>query len=119
VITGDLYRSAKRDRHGDPVDDDGNPVDLLDPDGLAFVGTIEDIVMGGLSSNSLNVRGEVASTDGMIGCPRAGIKLQHGDRIDIDSVRYQVVGPRLWDYPSALTGTDFTRYWVRVDAVLN
>jgi hypothetical protein len=55
----------------------------------------------------------------LIGCPRdAAIKLQNGDRIDIDSVRYAVIGPRLFDYDHALTGSPTRRYWVKVDAVV-
>ena len=118
-MNGKVFRAPKRDRYGDPVDDDGNPIDMLDEFGLAYVGTIERVIIGGSSWNPRNTRGEVASTEGMIGCPRDGIKLQHGDRIDIDNVRYSIVGQRQWDYPHSLTGSNFGHYWVKAEAVTN
>src|SRR5690348_15056736 len=98
---------------------------MFDKDGLAFVGTLTDIVMGGMSWNSRNTRGEIADSAGMIGVPRVGLPatlpftigpshLVSGDRIDIDGVRYSVVGQRLWDYPNKLTDTQFSHYWVNV-----
>jgi hypothetical protein len=130
-VIGEVYRAPNRDRYGDPVDDDGNPVDMLDPSGLCHIGRIDSLVMGGQSWSRVQTRGEVADTTGMIGCPVAGflplelpftlgeLKLTHGDRIDIDGVRYSVVGPRLWDYENSLTGTNFGRYWVHVTAATN
>lgn len=131
MIIGEVYRAPARDRFGDPVDLDGNPVSMLDPEGHCHIGTLTGIVMGDLSSASVNTRGEVASTEGMISAPEDGLlpaelpfnlgemKLQHGDRIDIDEVRYSVVGPRMWDYPNTITGTSFGRYWVKVTAHTN
>ena len=44
-----------------------------------------------------------------------------GDRLLIynsegTALRYHVIGPRLFDYPSSLMGWDHRIYWVRVEA---
>jgi hypothetical protein len=32
------------------------------------------------------------------------------------SLRYRVIGPRLFDYPHSLSGWDHKLYWIRVEA---
>ena len=106
-ITGEVYR-FERDWRGDPVNPD---------DPTNHLGTISGIVFGGRSVSARDGREERSDTTGQIGCPRDGIKLQAGDRIVIDGIRYDVVGPRLWDYPSNLTGFVFPLYFIEVRAV--
>ena len=114
--TGSVFRAPLRDRHGDPIDEDGNPVNMLDEDGNAFVGEIKNIVMGGLSASPKMSYQETSDTRGMIGCPRkASVKLKFGDRVNIDGVRYRVISNPEWNYPHMLTGTDFGFYWVDVE----
>lgn len=114
-LSGRVFRAPARNRHGDPVDEDGNPVDMLDEDGLAYVGTIGGVVLGGMSAQPSRSREETADTTGMVGCPAgAQVKLAFGDRIDIAGVRYRVTSPPKWDYPQSLTGTRFGYYWVDV-----
>lgn len=66
-------------------------------------------------------RAEAADVSGRVGAPRnAEILLRHGDRLVIPdsegySLTYQVVGPRLFDYPNSLTpGWDHKLYWISV-----
>lgn len=118
--TGLVFRAPLRDRHGDPIDEDGKPVDMLDDEGNAFVGEISRIVMGGLSASPKMAREESSDTRGMIGCPRKSkVKLQFGDRIDINGVRYRVISKPEWDYRHFLTGTDFGYYWVDVEGMVS
>lgn len=117
--TGLVFRAPLRDRHGDAIDEDGNPVDMLDEEGNAFVGEINNIVMGGMSASPKMAREESSDTSGMIGCPRRGkVKLQFGDRININGVRYRVTSNPEWDYPHYLTGSDFGFYWVNIEGMI-
>jgi hypothetical protein len=115
-----VFRAPMRDRHGDPVDANGNPVNMLDEEGNAFVGEIKGIVMGGLSASPrMSARGEASDTRGMIGCPlRASVKLKFGDRVEIDGVRYRVISNPEWGYSGTLTGTNFGSYWVDVEGFI-
>ena len=114
-LTGKVFRAPLRDRHGDPVDADGNPVSMVDVDGLAFVGEIKEIVMGGMTASPTMQRQETSDSAGMIGCPvKSVVKLAMGDRIDIGGTRYQVASKPHWDYRQTLTGTRFPYYWVDV-----
>lgn len=108
-IYGEVFRTEK-DRRGNPV------TETFSEDG--HIGTIGPLIMGGQSSSLRDGRQETADTTGKIGVPRDGIKLKMGDRVVILDVRYSVVGPREFDYPSNLTGTDFGLYWVEVRAVV-
>lgn len=115
--SGDVFRAPKTDRHGDPVDDAGNPVKITDKEGLAFLGTLTDIIMGGQSASKVLSRQESSDTSGMIGCRRDRTpKLKFGDRIVIDGIKYEVKSPPEWDHPHSFTGTNFNRYWVDVIA---
>ena len=117
-LTGTVYRAPQRDRHGDPIDYWANPVDMADPDGWAYVGTISGVIIGGQSVSPSRGRQESSDTTGQIGCRRTGsVKLQFGGRIDIDGQRYKVVSRPEWDYPH-WTGTSFPLYWVRVEATV-
>jgi len=89
-----------------------------DPKNVEELGTITGIVFGGRSSSLRDGRQEVSDTSGLIGCPRDGIKLQAGDRIVIQGVKYSVVGPRLFDYVSSVSGVGMSRYWIDVQAVV-
>lgn len=114
-----VFRAPLRDRHGDAIDADGNPVDMLDEEGNAFVGRISKIVMGGMSASPSRSREESSDTRGMIGCPRrAAVKLKFGDRVEINGVRYRVISKPEWDYRSSLTGTDFGYYWVDIEGTI-
>lgn len=116
---GLVFRAPYRDRHGDPIDSDGNPVDMLDDDGNAFVGEIRGIIMGGLSASPKMKGEESTDTRGQIGCPtKASITLQVGDRIEINSVRYRVISNPEWNYPSYLTGTKPSHYWLDVEGYI-
>lgn len=114
-----VFRAPFRDRHGDPIDSDGNPVDMLDDEGNAYVGQIRGIIMGGLSANP-KMRGEESTdTRGQIGCPvKASITLNIGDRIEINSVRYRVISNPKWNYPSYLTSTKPSHYWLDVEGYI-
>lgn len=115
--SGDVYRAPKRDRHGDPVDDAGNPVKITDKEGLAFLGTLDDIIMGGQSASKVLSRQESSDTSGMIGCRRDRTpKVKFGDRIVIDGIKYEVKSVPEWDHNHPWTGTNFNRYWVDVIA---
>lgn len=115
---GRIFRAPKRDRHGDPVDSSDNPVDMRDPEGLAFVGELKDIIMGGISASPSKGRQETSDTSGQIGC-RTDLepKVMFGDRIEIDGVRYQVTSQPEWGFGHSFSGsTFFNRYWVDVEA---
>ncbi|MFD6198387.1 hypothetical protein ACFWE3_16970 [Mycobacteriaceae bacterium NPDC060252] len=115
MITASVFRAQHgRDTHGDPVDSNGEVVHLTD-DGP--VGTL-DVIPGWLSTRGvLGSRGEVASTQGLVGAPRdAAIKLQHGDRLVMMGTTYQISGPRLFDDDS-ITGEPMSHYWIQATAM--
>lgn len=116
--SGDVFRAPKRDRHGDPIDDDGNPVRVLDKSGQAFVGTLTGIIMGGQSASRRLQNSESSDTSGMIGCLRNhSVKVKHGDRIVIDGVKYEVTSRPEWQYGHSFADTDWSPYyWVDVTA---
>lgn len=116
--TARVFRAPERDRHGDPVDAQGNPVDMLDDEGNAFVGFVSRVVLGGLSASPSMKGQESGSSRGMIGLPKkASVRVTFGDRVEINGVRYQVISRPEWDYRHGLTGTDFGYYWVDVEGV--
>lgn len=116
--TARVFRAPERDRHGDPVDAQGNPVDMLDDEGNAFVGVVSSVVLGGLSASPSMKGQESGSSRGMIGLPKkASVRVTFGDRVEINGVRYQVISRPEWDYRHGLTGTDFGYYWVDVEGV--
>lgn len=113
---GKVFRAPKRDRHGDPVDLDGNPVDM-NSDGQAFVGVVRGVVMGGLSASPSLRQGEASDTSGQIGIPNENpFKVRFGDRILIDSVSYKVTSRPRWDYAQSMSGTRPQMHWVSVEA---
>lgn len=117
--TGLVFRAPLRDRHGDAINEDGSPVDMTDEDGNAYVGQIFNIVMGGMSASPSMSREESSDTRGMIGCPRrSDVKLQFGDRLEVNGVRYRVISNPAWDYRQGMTGTDFGYYWVDVEGTV-
>lgn len=111
-----VFRAPDRDRHGDAIDSEGNPIDMLDEFGNAFIGEIKGVIMGGLSA-SFKMRGEESSdTRGQIGCPtKASITLRVGDRVEIGGARFRVISNPEWNYPSSLSGTKPTHYWLDVE----
>lgn len=114
MITGTVYRATKRDAYGDPVDDDGN---VVKP---GPVGEITGLIFGGQSVESVNTRGHVVSTEGLVGVPAGSpVQLRQGDHLVVDDIKYQVDGPRLWTHPHSLTGTPRRYTWVKVKALHN
>lgn len=123
-MIGTVYRPAARNEHGDPVDSEGNIV-RLSGDGTAKLGQIAGIIIGGPSGSSrsvtdLGLRGDVISTDGMLGYPtNSEIQLQAGDVVEIDEVgqRFQISGPTLWgNRPHSLSGRNLRYAWVFAQA---
>jgi hypothetical protein len=115
-MIGQVYRVPSRDAHGDRVVD-GKVVHPTD--GVALVGSINGIIMGGQSVTPSRGRQESSDTTGQIGCPTTEVvHLQFGDRIDIGGVRYKVTSRAAWDYPSALTGSSFGYAWFDVESTI-
>lgn len=129
MISGDVFRArndtvgVKRNRHGDSVDDDGNPVGITDKDGLAFIGTIEDIWLSAITPGAPTV-----SSSAVLGAPSRqetsdanttmciakgdGPLVKYGDRIVVQGVKFEIKTDANWDDVNPLTGTDFGRYYV-------
>lgn len=117
--TGDVFRAPKRNRHGDAVDDDGNPVGITDKEGLAFVGTIENIVMGSMSAVRTADRQETSDGEGQLGILKTDpTQVRFGDRIVIDGSKYEVRSRPQWTHAHSMTTTNFPRYWVDVSTRL-
>lgn len=122
-MIGTVYRAAARNEHGDPVDTDGNIV-RLSGDDTAKLGQITGVIIGGSSGSTrsvtdLGLRGDVVSTDGMLGYPsNSEIQLQAGDVVEIDAVgqRFQINGPTLWGRPHSLTGRPARYQWIAATA---
>jgi len=115
--SGDVFRAPKRDRHGDAINLDGSPVGLTDRDGNAFIGTINNIVVGAMSAVRVNDREEASDINGMLGILKTSSpRVQLGDRIVIDGVRYEVRSQPQWTHKHSMSGTDFPRIWVDVTA---
>ena len=126
--TGQVYRTPRRDAHGDPVDENGNVIRLRErgstlpftpPVSLGssstYVGEVKGILMGGLSASPSLSRQESSDTTGQIGIPNKNlIKVQFGDRIVIDGVKYKVTSRGRWDYPNSMSGTRPEYHWVSV-----
>ena len=110
---GKVYRTPLRNRNGDPVDADGNVI-RVGADGT-YVGEVKGILMGGLSASPSLSRQESSDTSGQIGIPNKNlIKVQFGDRIVIDGVKYKVTSRGRWDYPNSMSGTRPEYHWVSV-----
>jgi hypothetical protein len=119
MTTGVIYRAPAWNENGDPVDADGNIV-RLSGDSVANVGTIDGLIIGGSSGSTRTtetlsgLRGDVVSTEGMLGFPsylRSDLWLQNGDIVEADGQRFKVVGPRLWGRPHGLTGRPARYQW--------
>lgn len=113
---------AKRDRHGDPVDDSGNPVSLTDIDGQAYIGTIDDIWVAAVTPGAPTVssqsvlgapsRQESSDSNTTLCCPKSQVILKYGDRVYIGNKKFEIKSDPNWDDVNPLTGTDFGRYYV-------
>ena len=116
---GDVYRAVHgRNKHGDPIDDEGNVV-RPEKDGTLFVGEVKGILMGGLSASPGLARQESSNTTGQIGVPnKNAIKVQFGDRIVIDGVKYKVTSPPRWDYENSMSTTRPVYHWVSVEGTV-
>ena len=132
TVTALVYRPSDSgggtDIHGDPLDSEGqvvrpeSPVDYLGTLDVTISNTLAEPIMPRLTGSGGGSvdRAEAADVSTMIGAPRgAGIILQHGDRVVImDSeevgLYYQVVGPRLFDWPNSLNPSwnGHRLYWV-------
>lgn len=111
-MIGTLYRPVARDTNGDPVDADGNVI-RLSGDSAAKVGTITGIIIGARTVDELPVRGDVVSTEGLIGWPtNSPLQLQAGDILECDGQRFAISGPRLWGRPHSLTGSPSRYSWI-------
>ncbi|MCV7135673.1 hypothetical protein H7J06_22110 [Mycobacterium hodleri] len=112
---GTVYRASKRDAHGDPVDQHGNAV-RLSGDG-AKLGTIDGMIIGARTSDTLAVRGDVVSTAGLIGWPASSeISPQAGDVVELDGQRFAITGPTIWGRPHSLTGSPARYCWITASA---
>jgi hypothetical protein len=121
TTTGTVYRPIARDANGDPVDADGNVV-RLDADGGTNIGTVE-LVVGGTSGvtrsvQGVDIRGDVVSTDGMLGFPAdSPIQLLSGDVVEAAGQRWKISGPILWGWgPHSLTGNPPRFRWISATA---
>lgn len=116
MATGKLYRPAGRDRHGDPVDDDGLVVRMGD-DGT-LIDQVSGLVFGGGPAWSLaGGRSDAVDTTGLIGVPVAEpIQPQAGDVLVVDGVRYAVSGPPSWSRANTLTGRPTRCRWWTITA---
>jgi hypothetical protein len=116
-VIGTVYRPAGgRDTNGDPVDADGNVV-RLSGDGTAKVGTIDGIIIGTRTVDTLSVRGDVVSTEGLIGWPTAStLQLQAGDVVEVGGQRFAITGPMIWGRPHSLTGSPARYAWITASA---
>ncbi|MGH3640074.1 MAG: hypothetical protein ACRDUX_13710, partial [Mycobacterium sp.] len=65
MITGTVHRAPQRNAHGDAVDVNGNVI-RVGADGTE-IGNIDGLIFGGESIRTANMRGEVATTEGLIG----------------------------------------------------
>jgi hypothetical protein len=116
-MDGNVYRAPARNAHGDAIDADGNVIRLSD--GVALVGEINGIVMGGQSALPSRGRQESSDTSGQVGIPNTNaIKVQFGDRIEIDGVTYKVTSRPQWDYAHSLTGSPPSHYWLHVESTI-
>ncbi|OBB57960.1 hypothetical protein A5757_19280 [Mycobacterium sp. 852013-51886_SCH5428379] len=113
-----VYRAPARNAHGDPVDQDGHPI-RVGGNGTN-VGDIDGAILGGQSVERVSTRGDVVSTEGLIGVPVAAIALEIGDTlIAEDGTRLKVSGPALWGRPHSLTGAPARYRWHQVGALHN
>lgn len=110
-----VFRPTRDEFSGDATDE-------------GYLGDIDGIIIGAATPETMRSFPGVMSSEGMIGIPRSqesGIIVEQGDRLDFiqvsDSdtferqVRYAVTA-KLFDEPHALTGSQFSHYWVRVEA---
>lgn len=118
MITGTVRRALKRNEFGDALDDDGNVVPTTSDGNV--VGTISGLIFGAQTVESVNTRGHVVSTEGLVGVPIGSpAQLTHGDVLVVDGITYQVDGHQLWSYPHSLTGTPRRYTWIKVKALIN
>lgn len=120
MLTGTVYR-ALQNEDGDPVDSDGNIV-RLSGDGATKIGTVA-LIVGGTSGatrsvQGVNIRGDVVSTDGLLGFPADGpIQLQAGDVVEAAGQRWQCSGPILWGWGAhSLSGNPPRTRWISASA---
>lgn len=118
-LSAKVYRAVhSRDPHGDPIDADGNVTRLEGNDG--YIGTVYGLIMGGQAPYSQLDRQESSNTTGQIGIPNKNtIKVQFGDRLVVNGVKYKVTSKGMWDYPQLMSGTRPEFHWVTVDATIN
>ena len=74
------------------------------------------------AGGNVTARGDFATAEGMIGFPRhphGPITCQKLDIVQTEQgARYQLIGPRLFDYDNPLTGTNMGYYWMRAIAIV-
>jgi len=119
-MDGVLYRPAKVDRNGDPVDEQGNVV-RIGTDGT-LVGAVVGLILGAASTGDAGMRGTTYSTEGLIGFPANGHQSlpKAGDTlVTSEGVKYRV-GVGQWGYSHSLTGSRSTaRYrWHEAHALV-
>lgn len=115
-----VYRPVTRNEHGDPVDEN-EAIIRLSGDSTARLGTAT-VIVGGASGNYRTVRdagmrGDVVSTEGLLGFPAEGLQLLAGDVVEAGGQRWKITGPVLWGWgPHALTGRPPRRRWIAATA---
>lgn len=123
MATGILYSTrlprttaVRRNEHGDLVDADGHVVRSIGGHGYEITG----LVMGGPDWKLSDRRGDVVSTEDLLGVPTASkYQPQHDDTLVIDGVRYKVHGPPQWAHRSGLTGRKPRYRWLKITATAN
>ena len=111
MLSGTVYRAPRRDGHGDAIAEDGTVI-RIGAEGTE-VGEISGLILGGQSVAQVRTRGDVVSTEGLIGAPMYSvITLRHGDTIVLDDGRrLNVNGPMIWGRAHSLTGTPARYAW--------
>ncbi|WP_348727424.1 hypothetical protein [uncultured Mycolicibacterium sp.] len=113
-----VYRAPRRDQHGDAIAEDGTVI-RVGANGTE-VGTV-NVILGGQSVQRTAARGDVVSTEGLIGVPAdSAVMPRHGDTVALeDGRKLKVTGPMIWGRPHSLTGQPARYCWWNTTALHN
>jgi hypothetical protein len=116
--TGRLYRAARRDANGDPIDDDGKVVRVED---AGYVGEVYGLLMGGPSASPSLGRQTTSDTTGMVGVPnhKRNPVVKFDDTLVVDGVRYKIISRATWNYSQSMSTTRPAYSWFRVNATID